>query len=144
MRLLPKLKSKWMIPVLALLAGGIYRALPKSPVSCESLQQFGAIENAGECIINKSVELKGQIDRLPDRLTVKGDLTITGTNIEALPASLIVEGNLFLYKTSISKLPADVQIRQSFDQYIGWGSPGVRCAAIPKTAIIKGRRRCFD
>ncbi|MGL5063229.1 MAG: hypothetical protein ACRC62_24885 [Microcoleus sp.] len=144
MQLLPKLKSRWILFLFPLLAGGIYLAIPKPPVSCKSLQQFGAIEQEGRCIIKRSVTIQGNIKRLPDRLTIQGSLTISGTYITELPAGMLVERDLFLYKTSIAKLPPDLQVGGGFDQYSGFGSPGVRCDAIPKTAIVKGHRNCHS
>ncbi|MBD1856733.1 hypothetical protein Q2T42_26445 [Leptolyngbya boryana CZ1] len=137
-----KLRSRSLLSIFPLLASGIYILRPAPPEPCESLRKFGAIEQAGRCIINRSVTLEGNLKRLPDRLTIKGNLTISGTYIEDLPSAMIVEGTLFLYKTSIAKLPPDLQVQGSFDQYSGFGSPGVKCSAIPKTAFIKGHRNC--
>lgn len=142
---LSKLRSRWTIPGVILIAGGIYLVIPKPPPPCNSLRQFGASEIQGRCVINRSnVTLQGNINRLPERLTIRGNLTISGTYITELPNAMVVEGGLFLYKTSIAKLPADLQVGRSFDQYSGFGSPGVRCDAIPKTVVIKGTRRCHS
>ncbi len=143
MQIFTQIKLPWLL-LMAVFLGIVYWNIPQPPASCQSLQQYGAKESGGRCIIDKNVYLEGKIDRLPDRLTVKGNLTISGTYIEQLPAALIVEGNLYLYKTSISQIPADVQIGQGFGQDLGWGSPGVKCTDIPKTAIIKGSLRCFN
>ncbi|MFM7603520.1 MAG: hypothetical protein ACKO7R_20355 [Pseudanabaena sp.] len=51
---------------------------------------------------------------------------------------MVVEGNPFLFKTSIAKLPPNLQVQGNFDQYGGFGSPGVKCNAIPKTVLSKG------
>jgi hypothetical protein len=142
MQLLSKLKSRVLLCLFPLLAGEIYLLRPEPPVSCKSFQRFGAIEQEGRCIIKRNVTIQGNIKRLPDRLTIQGSLTISGTYITELPAEMIVERDLFLYKTSIARLPTDLQVRGSFDQYSGFGSPGVRCSAIPKTATIKGHRHC--
>ncbi|PHJ60936.1 hypothetical protein VF14_15845 [Nostoc linckia z18] len=131
-----------LLLILPLLIGGIYLLQPAPPAPCGSLKKFGAIEQGERCIINRNVTLEGNLKRLPNQLTVKGDLTISGTYIEELPNAMVVEGNLFLYKTSIAKLPPDLQVQGSFDQYSGFGSPGVKCSAIPKTAVIKGNRNC--
>lgn len=133
-----------MVFGLAGIAGVLYFFLPKPPATCESLQRFGAISEQGRCLIKRSVTIEGNINQLPDRLTVQGDLTISGTYITKLPKAMVVEGNLFLYKTSIAKLPADLKVGQGFDQYSGFGSPGVRCDAIPKTVEIKGSRNCHS
>lgn len=144
MRLFCPLKPRALFFLLPLLTGGIYLVLPKPPATCQNLQRFGAIEEQGRCIIKRSITLEGNINRLPDRLTIQGNLTISGTYITDLPNQMIVEGGLFLYKTSIARLPADLQVGQSFDQYSGLGSPGVRCDAIPKTTMIKGSRNCHS
>jgi hypothetical protein len=140
--MLSKLRRISLLSLFPLLAGGIYILRPAPPAPCESLQKFGAIEQAGRCVINRSITLEGNLRRLPDRLTIKGNLTISGTYIEELPRTMVVEGALFLYKTSIAKLPPDLQVQGSFDQYSGFGSPGVKCNAIPKTTFIKGHRNC--
>jgi hypothetical protein len=119
-----------------LLVVGIYLVRPAPPAPCESLKKFGAIEQGGRCIINRNVTLEGNLKRLPNQLTVKGNLTISGTYIEELSSAMVVEGNLFLYKTSIAKLPPDLQVQGNFDQYSGFGSPGVKCNAIGEN--------CFD
>jgi hypothetical protein len=128
--------------VLPLVLGGVYLLWPTPPPPCSSLQKFGAIEQEGRCIIPRNINLEGKINRLPDRLTIKGNLTISGTYITQLPQAMVVEGSLYLYKTSIAKLPADLQVQGNFDQYSGFGSPGVKCSAIPKTVSIKGFRDC--
>ncbi|BAZ02711.1 hypothetical protein NIES37_67240 [Tolypothrix tenuis PCC 7101] len=128
--------------IFPLVVVGIYLLQPAPPAPCGSLKKFGALEQEGRCIINRNVTLEGNLKRLPNQLTVKGDLTISGTYIEELPIAMVVDGNLFLYKTSIAKLPPDLQVQGSFDQYSGFGSPGVKCSAIPKTAFIKGNRNC--
>jgi len=135
-------KQRWLLFIFPLVVVGIYFLQPTPPASCESLKQFGAIEQEGRCIINRNVTLEGNLKRLPNQLGIKGNLTISGTYIEELPNAMVVEGNLFLYKTSIAKLPPDLQVQGSFDQYSGFGSPGVKCNAIPKTAFIKGNRNC--
>ncbi len=142
--MLPKLKSRSLIVLLPVIAGLIYWFRPEPPATCQSLQKFGAIEQGDRCIIKRNITIEGNIKRLPDRLTIQGGLTISGTYITELPNAMIVEGNLFLYKTSIAKLPADLQVNGGFDQYSGFGSPGVRCDAIPLTIVIKGTRSCHS
>jgi hypothetical protein len=144
MQLLSKLKLRSILWLLPILVGGIYLALPEPPATCQSLERFGAIAEQGRCIIRRSVTVEGNLHRLPDRLTIQGDLTISGTHITKLPNEMRVEGGLFLYKTSIAELPADLQVGRSFDQYSGFGSPGVKCNAIPKTTVIKGSRNCHS
>jgi hypothetical protein len=144
----PRASLLFMFPLVVV---GIYLLQPAPPAPCGSLKKFGAmaaatpfrsIEQEGRCIINHNVTLEGNLKRLPNQLTVKGNLTISGTYIEELPSAMVVEGTLFLYKTSIAKLPPDLQVQGSFDQYSGFGSPGVKCNAIPKTTFIKGNRNC--
>lgn len=137
-----KFKPRTTFFLLAGVAVVLYFLLPKPPATCKSLQRFGAIEEQGRCRIKRSITIEGNINRLPDRLTIQGNLTISGTYITELPNQMLVEGDLFLYKTSIARLPADLQVGQSFDQYSGFGSPGVRCNAIPQTTVIKGPRNC--
>lgn len=136
-------RTYWGIVGLGLLILGVYWHWPTTPVTCESLQRFGARVEGNRCIVSKQVYLSGSIQRLPENLTIQGDFTIAGTQIDTLPAGLVTTGNLYLYKTSISKLPADLQVFGSFSQDLGFGSPGVYCRDIPKTATIKGSRRCF-
>jgi hypothetical protein len=142
--MLSKFKSRSLIILFPLIAGLIYWFKPEPPATCQSLQKFGAIEQGDRCIIKRNTTIEGNIKRLPDRLTIQGGLTISGTYITELPHTIIVEGDLFLYKTSIAKLPADLQVRGGFDQYSGFGSPGVRCDAIPTTTLIKGTRSCHS
>ena len=136
------LKPRWFVPALALLGGGIYSALPSPPALCLSLQRFGAVETGGRCVVKGDVKLEGAVKRLPDHLTVQGNLRLNGTQIVELPVALIVEGDLFLYKTGIGKLPADLTIGGNFDPYGGFGSPGIRCDDIPPSVVIKGQRNC--
>jgi hypothetical protein len=80
------------------------------------------------------------IQRLPNKLTVKGHLIKRGTPLTALPAGLIAEGNLTLHKTRIRRLPSDLTVRDDLDTYAGFGAPVIRCNDIPATVIVKGKR----
>ena len=113
---------------------------PEKPYTCESLAAFGARLDGERCVVPGDLRLEGAIDGLPPHLVVQGDLFISGTGIDVLPASLIVEGNLELYKTSIGALPADLRVAGDFNNYLGFGSPDIRCDEIPPSVIIQGNR----
>jgi hypothetical protein len=132
-----KLKLQWIISASIVLAVAIYWTMPTPPPTCQSLQRFGAVEINGRCVVDRSIKIEGNVNKLPDRLTVKGDLNIYGSYVTELPVALIVEGNLDLYKTSIGKIPPDLQVGRSLTTYLGFGSPEIRCQDIPKTAVIK-------
>lgn len=113
---------------------------PEKPYTCESLAVFGARIAGERCVVPGDLRLEGAIDGLPPNLIVQGDLFISGTGIAVLPVGLVVEGNLELYKTSIGALPADLQVAGNFDNYLGFGSPDIRCDEIPPSVIIRGNR----
>ncbi len=108
------------------------------PVPCESIK--AARVDAGRCVVSGNLTLQSNEQKLPEAFTVKGNLTLRGTQIEVLPHDLIVEGDLVLYKTLISKLPAGLRVDGNLDTYGGVGSPGIRCADV--LATVKGRKDC--
>lgn len=113
---------------------------PEKPSTCESLAAFGARIEGEHCVVPGDLHLEGAIDGLPPNLIVQGDLFISGTGIDTLPVGLVVEGNLNLYKTSIGALPEGLQVTGNFDNYLGFGSPDLRCDEIPPSVIIRGNR----
>jgi|694.fasta_scaffold85085_3 hypothetical protein len=63
-------------------------------------------------VVNRSLNLANKgLERLPDNLTVEGDLIIDVNPIDSLPAGLTVNGNLSLRNTSIAELPPDLNVR---------------------------------
>jgi hypothetical protein len=53
--------------------------------------------------------------KLPDNLTVYGDLDLTNTPIKELPSDLKVGANLYLYKSPIKELPSGLEVDGSLD-----------------------------
>ena len=51
--------------------------------------------------------------KLPDNLTVYGDLDLRGTKITSLPSDLKVDGDLFLRNTPIRSLPDNLEVSGS-------------------------------
>ena len=117
-------------------------ALTREPAALPCAEIGNATVQGDRCIASGNVLLERDVQRLPDQLTIKGNLTIRGTPMQALPAGLVVEGNLTLYKTSIATLPADLFVAGDFDTYAGFGSPVIHCGEIPTTVVIKGKRGC--
>lgn len=118
----------------ALTGLGLWAVWPRPPV-CESV---GARQEAGRCVFAGDLVLRGDIAALPEGLEVRGDLTIEGTAIQRLPAGLSVAGDLTLYKTSIGALPEGLRVGGDFTNYLGFGSPVIRCAEVPASVIIRG------
>ena len=89
---------------------------------CDSLSVNGAHPNdAGFCVVDGSLTVKDPWDyqRLPTRLVVHGDLTITGTSILALPAGLVVDGRIELYQTEVASLALETWARDGLSQHSG-------------------------
>lgn len=126
--------------VLGLLGIVAFFFWPEKPYTCESLAALGAHIDGERCIVAGDLRLAGAIDGMPPNLVVQGDLFISGTRIDTLPTGLVVEGNLELYKTSIGALPEGLEVAGNFDNYLGFGSPDIRCAEIPPSVIIRGQR----
>ena len=64
-------------------------------------------------VVNRSLNLTNKgLERLPDNLTVEGDLIIGSNPIDRLPAGLTVNGMLSLRNTSIAELPPDLNVRE--------------------------------
>jgi len=63
-------------------------------------------------VINRSLNLTNTgLERLPDNLTVEGNLIIGSNPIDRLPAGLTVNGSLSFRNTSIAELPPDLNVR---------------------------------
>jgi hypothetical protein len=134
-------KALWAIAA-GIAAVAAYLALRPDRASCEDLSSAGAVRRGSACVVDGPLLLEAtHWKALPDDLTVHGNLQIKGTSIRRLPSRLTVDGNLDLYKTSIEQLPADLVVGGDFDSYLGWGSPAIACADIPKTVVIKGQMR---
>jgi hypothetical protein len=108
---------------------------------CTALAGLGAREENGRCVIDglNTANYRGQ--RLPDNLTVRGDLQIYGQRLDILPKGLIVVGELFFYKATYA-IPEDLVVRGNVDSYLGLGDELLKCAEIPKTAKLMGSVRC--
>lgn len=71
---------------------------------------------------NLSINLKSdlyfpgkQVEKLPDNLTVNGNIDITNTPMSNLPRGLHVTGFLLIASTSIKELPPDLVVDGDFD-----------------------------
>jgi hypothetical protein len=108
---------------------------------CTALAGLGAREENGRCVINElnTANYRGQ--RLPDNLTVRGDVQIYGQRLDMLPKGLLVEGELFFYKATYA-IPEDLVVRGNVDSSLGFGDELLKCAEIPKTAKLMGSVRC--
>ena len=63
-------------------------------------------------VVNRSLNLANKgLERLPDNLTVEGDLIIDFNPIDSLPTGLTVNGSLSFRNTSIAELPPDLNVR---------------------------------
>lgn len=113
---------------------------PEKMYTCESLAAFGARLEGERCVVPADLRLEGAFEGLPPNLVVQGNLFISGTYIDELPVGLVVEGNLELYKTRIGALPEGLLVKGDFDNYLGFGSPDMRCAEIPASVVIQGNR----
>lgn len=135
-----RMTKRKMLVLVGLLGLVVFFFWPEKPYTCESLAAFGARLDGERCVVPGDLRLEGAIAGLPPRLVVQGDLFISGTGIAVLPVGLVVEGNLDLYKTSIGALPEGLQVAGNFDNYLGFGSPDIRCDEIPPSVVIRGNR----
>ena len=55
--------------------------------------------------------------KLPDNLTVNGDLDLSHTPIKSLPNNLVVIGNLFLKDTQIEMIQAGLTVTGCIDMH---------------------------
>lgn len=70
----------------------------------------------GRCIHDGKLRLNAlALTRLPDNLTVNGDLDVEYNNIEELPKGLIVNGTLLCQRNNLTKLPDDLKVGWSIN-----------------------------
>jgi hypothetical protein len=112
-----------------------------SPPACSELAALGAREENGRCLIGRLDTGKYAGTRLPDNLTVQGELQIYGQRLDTLPKGLIVEGELHFYKATYA-IPDDIIVRGDVDSSLGFGDSLLHCSDIPKTARLLGAVRC--
>lgn len=109
--------------------------------ACAALAEWGARMEGDRCVVASLNTATYSGKRLPDRLTVRGDLQIYGQRLAALPRGLIVEGTLDLYKATY-ELPADLIVHGDLERTLSFGDESLRCVDIPKTVRIDGSIRC--
>ena len=122
-----------------------------SPPPCTALAAFGSREMEGRCAVEGDLRIEGhrrdgpsyELSRLPERLTVNGDLHVT-LPVTALPRGLVVHGNVMLFKTGIQELPADLEVDGEVDAQLSFGESLIDCDDVPKTARIGRGVRCEE
>jgi len=113
------------------------------PPACEALAAQGAHVASGRCVVDGDVTTRDYKEsRLPENLTVGGDLQIYGCGVNSLPKGLRVGKSIDLYKSCVTRLPPDLVVGGNVDSQLAFGDDLLSCKDIPKTARIGGWVRC--